>query len=455
MAFHDVVTSSTELLRRLAWLDSTVLSDALDGLGLPCGVGGLRPRWGDRRVTGVVRTVQLEPDNGGEPGPHIVTRAIAHAGSGDVLVVANDGREDVSCFGGLLSLGSVARGVVGVIADGACRDVAEAQELGLPVYARSVTPRTARGRLRERSFGERVEISGVPVDDGDLVVADDSGVVFVPQARAEEVISRAEAILGREKAIAVDVRAGVPMAQAMHDARLAGQQHDAPAAGDAPRLPALARLALVPTAAVSDALDRLGLPGSLHGIGGLREGQAACGPAFCVRYEPVDGTGGTVGDFLDDVPAGAVVVIDNRGSTTETVWGGIMTRVASANGVAGTVINGVCRDTATSAALAYGIWSAGRFMRTGKDRVRVAAVQEPLVIDGVTVRPGDLVLGDDDGVVVVPFERAEEVAELAEQVEAAEAAILASVARGATLVQARREQGYHSLQTRESNGAQA
>lgn len=449
------MTTAPDLLRRLAWLDTTVLSDALDGLGLPSGVEGLRPRWGDRRVAGMVRTVQLEPETGGEPGPHIVTRAIAHAGPGDVLVVANDGREDVSCFGGLLSLGSVARGVVGVVVDGACRDVAEAQGLGLPVYARNVTPRTARGRLRERSFGESVEIAGVPVDDGDLVVADDSGVVFVPQGRAEEVIARAEAIVGREKAIAADVRAGVPMAQAMHDARLAGQQHDSGPAHAAPRLPAQARLSLAPTAAVSDALDRLGLPGSLHGIGGPREGQTACGPAFTARYEPVDDSGGTVGDFLDDVPAGAVIVIDNRGRTTETVWGGIMTRVASATGIAGTVINGVCRDTATSAALAYGIWSAGRFMRTGKDRVRLVAVQEPVTIDGVRIRPGDLVLGDDDGVVVVPVERAEEVAELAEQVEAAEAAILAAVARGSSLTQARREHGYHALQTRKSAAVHA
>ena len=108
-----------------------------------------------------------------------------------------------------------------------------------------------------------------------------------------------------------------------------------------------AALAGLPTAAISDALDKLGLPGSLHGIGPLRPGQRACGPAFTVRYEPVDDQHGTVGDFLDDVPAGGVVVIDNDGRTDCTVWGGIMTQVAALTGVAGTVINGVCRDVAT------------------------------------------------------------------------------------------------------------
>ncbi|MEW2259639.1 hypothetical protein [Streptomyces sp. NPDC047869] len=55
------------------------------------------------------------------------------------------------------------------------------------------------------------------------------------------------------------------------------------------------------TASVSDALDSLGLPGSLHGIGALRQGQRTVGPVFTVTYEPVDEAGGTVGDFLDDV----------------------------------------------------------------------------------------------------------------------------------------------------------
>ena len=203
----------------------------------------------------------------------------------------------------------------------------------------------------------------------------------------------------------------------------------------------------LPTASISDALDKLGLPGSVHGIAPLRPGQNACGPAFTVAYEPVDDHGGTVGDFLDDIPAGAVVVIDNAGRTDCTVWGGIMTQVAAHQGVAATVINGVCRDVAVTATTDYAIWSAGRFMRTGKDRVRVRAVQEPLLVDGVTIRPGDVVCADEDGIVVVPLERADEVAALAAQVEQVEAAIVTSVRNGATLRQARSQHGYHSLQT--------
>lgn len=214
------------LVKRLDALDSTVVSDALDGLRLPAGLGGLRPAWGNPRFVGRARTVALEVDAGGPPGPHLGTSVVADARAGDVLVMANSGRLDVSCWGGILSLGCVLQGVVGVVADGACRDVAEAQELGLPVFARGVSPRTARGRLRQRATGVPVRVEDVTVSEGDLVIADDSGVVFVPVRRAEEVLAAAEAIVEREAAISADIRAGVRIDQAMHDARLAGHAVD-------------------------------------------------------------------------------------------------------------------------------------------------------------------------------------------------------------------------------------
>jgi 4-hydroxy-4-methyl-2-oxoglutarate aldolase len=76
---------------------------------------------------------------------------------------------------------------------------------------------------------------------------------------------------------------------------------------------ALARLAALPTAAVSDALDRAGIPGALHGLAPLANHFRAAGPAFTVRYAPVDSVGdGTVGDFLDEVPPGAVIVMPGQ-----------------------------------------------------------------------------------------------------------------------------------------------
>ena len=148
-------------------------------------------------------------------------------------------------------------------------------------------------------------------------------------------------------------------------------------------------LAALPTASISDALDVFGLPGSLHGIGPLCDATHTVGPAFTVQYEPVNPEQpGTVGDFLDDVGPGSVVVIDNDGRTDCTVWGGIMTRAAAARGIAGTVIHGTCRDVPSILDVGYPMWSTARFMRTGKDRVQLRAVQVPLRVDGSPSTPG-------------------------------------------------------------------
>lgn len=453
----DHLPAGDAILRRFAALDPTAVSDALDALGLPPGFGDLTPTWGAPRVVGYAATVQLEPWRPGPSGAHLNAHTVAEADSETVVVVANDGRVDVSCWGGLLSLGATLRGVRGVVADGVCRDVGEAAELGFPVFSRGVTPRTARVRLQEAHRGRPVLVAGVLVDQGDVIVADSTGVAVVPRRHAEEVLARAERVAARERSIAAQLRSGVALSEAMRDERLAAAAGDV-GAGDQSRRRAAAEvtgdertrqgLAALPTASLSDALDRLGLLGSLSGISPLRDGQRVVGPAVTVAYEPVDPAHpGTVGDFLDDVPAGAVVVVDNGGRTDCTVWGGIMTRAAAARGIAGAVLHGTCRDVPSILAVGFPMWCTARFMRTGKDRVQLKAVQAPLHIDGVTIRPGDWACADDDGVVIVPADRAVEVVEVALGIEAAEADIASAVLAGATLTQAREDHGYHVLQS--------
>ena len=219
--------STSSLLDRYATVDSAAVSDALDQLGLAPGVGGIRPVWGPASIVGFAVTVGLEPRAEGPAGAHIITTAIETSGSDSVIVVDNQGRSDVSCWGGILSLGATQRGVRGVVADGVCRDVAQARELGFPVFARGAIPATARGRLGQRSTGEPVTVAGLTVCQGDVIVADESGLVVVPRDRAEEVADLAMAVVARERAIADEVRAGVRLSCAMHDARLAGAQETA------------------------------------------------------------------------------------------------------------------------------------------------------------------------------------------------------------------------------------
>jgi 4-hydroxy-4-methyl-2-oxoglutarate aldolase len=220
------------------------------------------------------------------------------------------------------------------------------------------------------------------------------------------------------------------------------------AAGTAQEI--VTRLHGLSTAAISDALDRAGIEGAVHGLVPLSDDFRATGPAFTVRYAPLDGAvGGTVGDFLDDVPPGAVIVIDNHGRTDVTVWGGIMTEVAAVRGIAGTVINGVCRDVPACLAQNYPLFSRGRFMRSGKDRVRLAGTGEPVTISGIDIQPGALICADADGVVAVPAAEAARIAETAERIERVEAGIVVAARAGSTLRAARERFGYHTLQTRQ------
>ena len=202
------------------------------------------------------------------------------------------------------------------------------------------------------------------------------------------------------------------------------------------------------TTCISDALDRLGINGGCKGILPQVSGVKALGRAFTVRYRPCGVEKGTVGDFLDDVEPGQVVVLDNGGRTYGTVWGDIMTVYAQKRGIAATVIDGVCRDLPRILESRYPIFTRGRLMITGKGRVEVDGLNVPVSISDVQVRPGDLVACDDTGVVIVPFEKAEEVLKIALEIDEAEQRILELIGKGMTLKDARKEMGYHKLQTR-------
>ncbi|HEK1009360.1 TPA: RraA family protein [Pseudomonas putida] len=203
------------------------------------------------------------------------------------------------------------------------------------------------------------------------------------------------------------------------------------------------------TPGVSDALDKLGLPGQCLGVMPLANYDTVLvGPAYTVQYVSASTPPGTVGDFIDDIAPGDVVVIDNQGRTDCTVWGDIMTQYAGQRGIAATVIDGVCRDVTKALGDGYPIFSKGRFMRTGKDRVQVQAINQPVSIGTARVCARDIIVADANGVVVVPRERAREVAATARRIEAVEAQIRTQISQGKTLRQAREALGYHTLQSK-------
>jgi len=208
------------------------------------------------------------------------------------------------------------------------------------------------------------------------------------------------------------------------------------------------RASKLDTTSLNDALDRLGIAGQCLGIKPLDHSFRLTGRAFTILYGPAGTPPGTVGDYIDDLEPGSVVVLDNGGREDATVWGDILTTVAHTRGVAGTVIDGACRDVHLSLSLGYPIFSRSYSMRTGKDRVQVEATNCPVNIGNARVCAGDILRGDADGVVVIPKAHENDVLAVAEEVEAVEGKILAAVREGMRLVDARQKYGYHTLQTR-------
>ena len=210
----------------------------------------------------------------------------------------------------------------------------------------------------------------------------------------------------------------------------------------------IADLKTLDTTTLTDAMDRLRLPPrGLHGLKPVLPGKIVCGLAFTVRFTSNDAITDPAGDFLDDVPAGAVIGIDNRGRTDNTVWGDIMAWAAKVKGVEATFIDGVCRDIPGIREADYPMFTKGVYMVTGKGRTKVEAVMEPIVISDLRIHPGDILFGDDSGAICIPRDRVEEVVAVSKEIAATEAQILARVKQGLSLREARAALGYHSLQT--------
>ncbi|KAL3472835.1 ribonuclease E inhibitor RraA/Dimethylmenaquinone methyltransferase [Aspergillus californicus] len=452
----------SDILTRLSALETGAVSDALDFLKLKGATYGLRPLWNCPKIVGRASTVKVGRKTDSASTTHPFTPVIDAVTTDDRVMVIAGGLEGVSCWGDIIANASKAKGIRGTVIDGMCRDIDGSKAAGYPVYGRDVTMISGRNRLVQLSSGKPVQMRGVTVREGDYVIADICGTVFVPAEYVEDVVKLAEQIDRRESLMVLDVQAGTPVSEVMHDAKFEAirketetsaaavavtpsQQNPKSASPEDQELVAL--FAGLDSPAVSDALDKLGIPGQAFGIMPLTNYKGVTvGPAFTVRYVPATNPPGSVGDFIDDVAVGDVVVIDNGGRTDCTVWGDIMTQYSGIRGIAGSVIDGVCRDVNLAIEDQFPIFSAGRWMRTGKDRVQVGGVNEQVGIGKVHVSPRDIVVADANGVVVVPRNRVREVVEIARVIENSEAAIREMTVAGATIAEAREKLGYHTLQ---------
>jgi len=185
-----------ETLRELAASEAGLSCAVSDALGRVNGMSySLAPVWSGARLVG--RAVTARP---AALDVSAVFRAIALCEAGDVIVVADAAESDAAYWGENASLAAQFRGAAGAVVGAACRDVAAHERLGFPVFAKGATPRGA-------SFGEGgalqvpVEAGGVTVSPGDVIVADENGVVVIPRERLAHVASTLPAIIARDGAV--------------------------------------------------------------------------------------------------------------------------------------------------------------------------------------------------------------------------------------------------------------
>ncbi|HSV79098.1 MAG TPA: RraA family protein [Ramlibacter sp.] len=194
------------------------VSDALDELGMETVIAGcdLPPNFQSARVVGPALTLRnvVQRDNSYRGARERVSKMAeieAHnlAEPGDVLVI--EGVAGISNMGGLSASIAQRQGEIGAIIDGGIRDVQHARELKFPIWSRGPSSITGKWRLETVAVNSTVTVHGVQVRPGDLVVADEGAICFIPRDMVEAVLKRAHEIAAGEARRYADIRAGVPV----------------------------------------------------------------------------------------------------------------------------------------------------------------------------------------------------------------------------------------------------
>jgi 4-hydroxy-4-methyl-2-oxoglutarate aldolase len=193
------------------------VSDVLDSMGIAGAVSAseIKPLQQDTTIVGPAVTLRYVMERNTttqlfaeKAKPKLADRdAYAVAEPGDVIVFDVGGKV-ISTQGGLSTLMAVKAKLAGNIVDGGVRDVEDIHELKYPVWARGVTPISGKYRIEAVEINGPVNIAGVQVNPGDLVIADDTGIVFIPSDKIEEVLEKTKALIAKEQKVVDAINQG-------------------------------------------------------------------------------------------------------------------------------------------------------------------------------------------------------------------------------------------------------
>jgi RraA family protein len=181
----------------------------------------------------------------------------------------------------------------------------------------------------------------------------------------------------------------------------------------------------IPVANISDCMWRMTAGGAR--LRPMHDGTVLAGPALTVRTRPGDNL--LVHKALELAQPGDVVVVDAGGDLTNAIIGEIMTTYAQTRGLAGIVINGAIRDCGAIRRGSLPVYAAGVTHR-GPYKDGPGEINTVIALDGMTITPGDLILGDEDGLLCVPYEQVDAIYAAATAKQEVEARMMAEIAAG-------------------------
>jgi regulator of RNase E activity RraA len=208
------------------------------------------------------------------------------------------------------------------------------------------------------------------------------------------------------------------------------------------------RLAKLDTCAASDALDRLALRGATIGIRPVWPCARIVGRAVTCKIKPagVEKSKVHLGTpAIEAAKESDIIVVDNGGRPDVSAWGGLLSLASKQKKLSGVVIDGACRDVDESRDVGFPVYARAVVPVTARGRIMQDSINQEIQCGGVQVHPGDLVIADGSGVVIIPSSRAEEVVSEAEKITAHEAKMAEAVRGGRSVVEVMETLGYESM----------
>ncbi|MBS0185566.1 MAG: RraA family protein [Proteobacteria bacterium] len=201
-----------EKMQLLLNFSTPIISDALDILGINGGLEGITPLISGQRIVGEAFTLEFKEVKEGEMGP--AAEFIDEVEKGKIIVISNHGRDFCTVWGGILTYVAQQRGIAGCIIDGACRDIDEIKQANFPMFCRTTYMKSGKNRVYLSSKQQKIQIENTAIFPGDIICADDSGVLCFPYNKIDEVLTIAQQIKDMEERIILDLEQLIPLKEA-------------------------------------------------------------------------------------------------------------------------------------------------------------------------------------------------------------------------------------------------